>query len=139
VGGDALAPLADSSAYLGLRFAVPFDPRRPTTPRGAAFVRDFRARQGALPGVRAALGYEAARLIGEAALAVDLGADDRRRRVRDWLGALGQGRPAAEGVAGPIAFDAGHAVVGRGVLIATVGEPERPLLAAGARVAEGSR
>jgi hypothetical protein len=70
---------------------------------------------------------------------VDLGADDRRRRVRDWLGTLGQGRPAAEGVAGPVAFDAGHAVVGRGVRIATVGEPERPLLAAEARVAEGSR
>jgi hypothetical protein len=30
-------------------------------------------------------------------------------------------------------------VVGRGVRIATVGEPERPLLAAEARVAEGSR
>lgn len=130
VGGDALAPLADSSAYLGLRFATPFDPRKPRTAGGAAFVRTFRARHGALPGVRAALGYEAARLIGEAALAVDLDDAARRRLIRDRLATLGDGGvPAGRGVAGAVAFDANHAVRGRAVSVATVGEPEAPEIA----------
>lgn len=122
VGGDALAPLADSAAYRGVRFAVPYDPRRPTTAAGATFARTFAERHGTLPGVRAALGYEAAQLIGAAALAVDLDAPDRRRRVRDWLAGLGRTLPAAAGLAGPVAFDATHAVIGRGVRLAAVGE-----------------
>lgn len=124
LGGDAVAPLADSAEFAGTRYAVPFTAAaagRPGASTAArAFVARYVARYGERPGVRAALGYEAALLLGHAALAVDLHAPDRRRQIRDWLGSLGQGTPAMRGIAGPIAFDARHGVVGRGVTIATV-------------------
>lgn len=124
VGGDALAPLADSAEFAGARYAVPFTAAAATRPgapaEGRAFVARYVARYGEQPGVRAAMAYEAALLLGRAALAVDLDAPDRRRRVRDWLATLGRATPAVRGVAGPIAFDARHGVVGRGVLIAVV-------------------
>ncbi|GJG87866.1 hypothetical protein tb265_30470 [Gemmatimonadetes bacterium T265] len=124
VGGDAVAPLADSAEFAGMRYAVPFaaaTAARPGAPAAArAFVARYVARYGERPNARAAMAYEAALLLGRAALAVDLDAPDRRRRVRDWLATLGGATPAVPGVAGPIAFDAGHGVVGRGVVVATV-------------------
>ena len=134
VGGDALAPLADSARadarLAGTRFATPFSAdaaSRPDAPGAARafvaqqFIADYVARYGERPGVRAAMAYEAALLLGRAAVAVDLAAPDRRRRVRDWLARLGHGAPPVAGVAGPIAFDARHGVAGRVVTIATIG------------------
>ena len=124
LGGDAVAPLADSAEFAGTRYAVPYTAataERPGAPAEAReFVARYVARYGERPGVRAAMAYEAALLLGRAALAADLHAPDRRRRVRDWLASLGRETPAMRGVAGPIAFDARHGVVGRGVRIVTV-------------------
>ncbi len=124
LGGDAVAPLADSAEFAGTRYAVPFTAAAASRPGASAeartFVAGYVARYGERPGVRAAMSYEAALLLGRAALAVDLHAPDRRRQIRDWLASLGRGTPAVRGVAGPIAFDARHGVLGRGVTIATV-------------------
>lgn len=129
VGGDALAPLADSAQFAGTRYAVPFTAEaaaRPGAPRAArAFVAAYVAQYGERPGVRAAMAYEAALLLGRASIAVDLDAPDRRRQVRDWIARLGHGAPAVAGVAGPIAFDARHGVAGRRVAIATVASEAR--------------
>jgi branched-chain amino acid transport system substrate-binding protein len=127
VGGDAVAPLADSTGFDGVRYTVPFTAERAVAPgapeAGREFVARYTARYGDRPGVRAALAYEATLLVGRAALAVDLGAADRRALVRDHLAGLGRTTAPAAGVVGPVAFDADHGVVGRGVLVATVGRP----------------
>ncbi|HEY0776976.1 MAG TPA: ABC transporter substrate-binding protein [Gemmatirosa sp.] len=124
LGGDGVAPLADSAEFAGARYAVPFTAaaaERADAPAEArAFVARYTARYGERPDVRAALAYEATLLLGHAALAVDLDAPDRRRRVRSWLASLGHTAPAVRGVAGPIAFDGRHGVIGRGVTIAVV-------------------
>ncbi len=124
IGGDAVASLVDSAQFAGLRYAVPFTADAATRPGapapGRAFVARYQARYGERPGVRAAMAYEGAMLLGRATLAVDPAAPDRRRRVRDWLAALGRTAPAVPGVVGPIAFDPRHGVTGRGITIATV-------------------
>lgn len=124
VGGDAVAPLADSAEFAGTRYAATFTADRASAPgapaAARAFVARYQARFGERPGVRAALGYEATLLLGQAALAVDRAAPDRRRRVRDHLAALGRSAPAAAGLVGPIAFDTAHGVAARGVIVATV-------------------
>jgi branched-chain amino acid transport system substrate-binding protein len=129
IGGDAVAPLADSAEFAGARYAATFTAEWAASaaapPAARAFAARYRARFGERPGVRAALGYEAALLLGQAALAVDLGAPDRRRRVRDHLVALGRTAPHADGVIGPVAFDARHGVAARAVLVATVAGPAR--------------
>ncbi|MGZ8411422.1 MAG: ABC transporter substrate-binding protein [Gemmatirosa sp.] len=129
LGGDALAPLADSSEFAGVHYAVAFVAERAATPEARAFVERYATRYGTPPGVRAALAYEAALLLGRAATAVGPDAPSRRAEVRDWLAALGRTQPAFPGVAGPIAFDAKHDVVGRGVVVARV-QPGAPMLAA---------
>ncbi|MDF1505817.1 ABC transporter substrate-binding protein, partial [Roseisolibacter sp. H3M3-2] len=113
LGGDALAPLADSTGFDGVHFAVAFVADRAATPEAKAFVRDYGARFGGAPGVRAAMAYEAAMLVGRAAAAVGRDAPRRRREVRDWIAALGRTTPPLPGVAGPIAFDPQHSVLGR--------------------------
>lgn len=125
VGGDAVAPLADSTGFAGVRFAVPFTAegaRAPGAPAEArTFVARYQARYGVRPEVRAAMAYEATLLLGRAALAVDLAAPDRRTRVRTYIADLGHTAPAMPGVVGPVAFDAQHGVAGRSVVMATVG------------------
>ncbi|GLC27111.1 ABC transporter substrate-binding protein [Roseisolibacter agri] len=130
LGGDALAPLADSAEFAGVHYAVAFVAERAATPEGRAFVRAYGKQFGAPPGVRAAMAYEAAMLLGRAATAVGPDAPRRRAAVRDWLSALGKTAPAFRGVAGPIAFDARHDVVGRGVVVARVRAAAAPTLAA---------
>lgn len=130
LGGDALAPLADSTEFAGVHYAVAFVAEKAATPEARAFVQRYAARFGAPPGVRAAMAYEAAMLLGHAATAVGPEAPQRRAEVRDWLAALGRTRPAFPGVAGPIAFDARHDVVGRGVVVARVQPAAAPTLAA---------
>ena len=76
----------------------------------------FRARYGRMPDQRAALAYDAAMVIGSAVL----GGGPHRARVRAGIAALDAAH-AIEGVAGPLAFDARGDVVGRTVVVATVG------------------
>jgi branched-chain amino acid transport system substrate-binding protein len=117
VGGDAASALEEQAdEFAGAHYTAFFDARLARTPEARAFVAAFRERFGRLPDQRAALAYDAAMLIGQAAIA----AGPDRRRVRDALEAVDAARPVA-GVAGPIAFDADHDVVDRPVVVATVG------------------
>ena len=120
LGGDAMAPMADSAEFGGLHYAVAFVADRAASPEARAFVSAYAARYGTPPGVRAAMAYEAAMLIGHAAAAVGPEAPRRRAEVRDWIAGLGRGVPALPGVAGPLAFDARHDVLGRPVVVARV-------------------
>ena len=134
VGGDAVAPMADSAQFAGLHYAVAFEASRATTPEARRFVEAFTARFGHAPGGRAALAYEAAQLIGRASTAVGPDAPRRRAEVRDWIATLGRTQPPLPGIAGPIAFDDRHDVVGRSVVVAVVAGTPAPLPAARAVV-----
>ena len=121
VGGDATAGLeAFASEFPSARYAAFFLARRATSPEAIAFISAYRAAfKGEEPDQRAALAYDAAMLIGRAAL--DVGPD--RVKIRDYIESIGKlgGRPAMMGVAGPIAFDEKHDAVNKPVVVAQVG------------------
>jgi branched-chain amino acid transport system substrate-binding protein len=108
--------LAAAEEFRGVRYSSFFLAERARTGAAAAFVESFRRRFDQVPNHRAALAYDAATLLGRAALAT--GGD--RRRMRDWLAGVGRERPAHEGVSGPIAFDESGGAVGKPVLIGEV-------------------
>jgi branched-chain amino acid transport system substrate-binding protein len=116
LGGDAVAPLVSQPEFAGVRYLTAFMADRLERPEAKAFAAAFERRYQMPPDLRAAMGYDAAMVIGRAALA---SAGDRRR-VRDWIAAIGTGRQPLPGVAGPIAFDRRHDVVDRTVYVATV-------------------
>jgi branched-chain amino acid transport system substrate-binding protein len=117
VGGDAASGLErHGDEFAGAHYTAFFDPRRADRPAARAFVDAFRARHGRLPDQRAALAYDAAMVIGSAVL----GGGPHRARVRAGIAALDEAH-AIQGVAGPLAFDARGDVVGRTVVVATVG------------------
>ena len=121
IGGDATSGLeANAAEFPTVRYTAFFLARRAVTPEARAFVAAYVARFREEPDQRAALGYDAAMLIGRGALAV--GAD--RARIRDYVESIGApgGRPPFQGAAGPIAFDAGHDAVDKSIVIATVGK-----------------
>lgn len=120
LGGDGLGPAywrgAEVPEWVGVQMADFLDLA------GSEAVRDFRRRYEARFGVpaRAAevLSYDAMRLV----LA---GVADGARSgaaLRDWLLSLGSGRPAFEGLSGPITFDA-RGEVARGFVLVTVPPP----------------
>jgi branched-chain amino acid transport system substrate-binding protein len=121
IGGDAASGLEEHAAeFAGARYTAFFDARLARTPEARAFVAAFEQRFGHAPDQRAALAYDAAMLIGRAAL--DVGHD--RRRVRDALAAIDSAH-AVEGAAGRIAFDANQDATGKSVVVATVGGAAR--------------
>jgi len=79
-------------------------------------VRAYQERYQELPDHRAAMTYDAVRLIARALEAV--GPD--RRALRDYLARVGQSEPAFEGVSGTIAFDANGDVASKEVYIGVV-------------------
>jgi branched-chain amino acid transport system substrate-binding protein len=93
--------------------------RRATSPEAKAFIAAYEAAYKEEPDQRAALAYDAAMLIGHAA--IEVGPD--RAKIRDYIEATGRagGRPAMMGVAGPIAFDEKHDAVNKPVVVAQVG------------------
>ena len=121
VGGDATAGLeAFASEFPSARYAAFFLARRATSPEAKAFISAYKAAfKGEEPDQRAALAYDAAMLIGRAAL--EVGPD--RVKIRDYIESIGKpgGRPAMMGVAGPIAFDEKHDAVNKPVVVAQVG------------------
>ena len=119
VGGDATSGLeANAAEFPNARYAAFFLARRATTPEAKAFIDAYRAANNEDPDQRAALAYDAAMLIGRAAL--DVGND--RPRIRDWIESVGKGRPEHKGAAGPIAFDDKHDAINKPVVIAQVGK-----------------
>lgn len=118
LGGDAVSELETSpDEFRGVHYTAFFQAERASSPEATAFVDAFRRRFGTVPDQRAALSYDAAMLIGRAAL--EVGPD--RRRIRDRLAAVGRGAPAVAGVTGRIAFDERNDVVDKPVVIGSVG------------------
>lgn len=118
LGGDALSELeAQATEFAGIRYVAFFQASHVRTPEAKAFVSAFTKKYGVPPEQRSALAYDATMLIARAAL--EGGAT--RTAVRDYLASIGNGRPAVNGITGPIAFDEQHDVVDKPVVIATVG------------------
>lgn len=120
IGGDATAGMESfAKEFPTARYAAFFLARRATSSEAQAFVAAYVAMFKEEPDQRAALAYDAAMLIGRAALQV--GPD--RAKIRDYIESVGRpgGVPAMVGVAGPIIFDAKHDVLNRPVVVAQVG------------------
>jgi branched-chain amino acid transport system substrate-binding protein len=120
VGGDATSGLeANAAEFPNARYAAFFLARRASTPEAKAFIVAYRQAYREDPDQRAALAYDAAMLIGRAAL--EVGPD--RAKIRDYIESInGTTRPAMIGAAGPIAFDAKHDAVNKPVVIVQVGK-----------------
>lgn len=120
IGTDDLAALhADPAAareFTGLRYSAFFLPDRAVSEPAVRFVLDYRQRFGADPDHRAALAYDAAMLIGLAAL--DAGPD--RTAIRDWITRVGRSSAAHAGATGTIRFDASGDPVGKDVWVARI-------------------
>lgn len=106
----------DTGDFRGLHHIVLYSPDTPVAMEGAAFATLFRARYGVSPDHWAALGYDAAMLIGRAVH--DSG--PRRAGIRDWLGTIGKARPPHPGVTGSIAFDENRDPMNKKLLVAQV-------------------
>lgn len=109
LGTDDVARLGTdpnaATEFAGVRFtsfyAAPNESMGSAQSPGQRFAAEFRERFGELPNHQAALSYDAAMLIGRAALTVG----PNRRRVRDWIATVGRTTPAFDGVTGEIRFD----------------------------------
>jgi len=110
---DSLAP-----DFAGLRYTALYVPSRPATPAGQRFAHDFPAAAHTPADHWAALGYDAAMLVGEAVQSV--GRD--RHAVRDWVASVGRSRPAYDGATGRIVFDSVGDPVAKAMVVRTVGE-----------------
>lgn len=119
LGGDAIAPLEmKAGEFAGVRYTAFFQAGSVTTDEGRAFVQAYRSKYGEAPDQRAALAYDAAMIIGRAALANG----GNRARIRDHVAKVGSStRTLHHGATGRIAFDARHDVIGKQVVIAQVG------------------
>ena len=120
IGGDATAGLeAYAKEFPTARYVAFFLARRATSPEAKSFIAAYEAAYKEEPDQRAALAYDAAMLIGRAA--IEVGPD--RVKIRDYIESIGRpgGKPAVTGVAGPIAFDEKHDAVNKPVVVAQVG------------------
>jgi branched-chain amino acid transport system substrate-binding protein len=109
-------PPDDRALFRGVRYTAFYDPHRPVNAEAKHFAAEYTRRFGQAPPPQAALSYDAAMLIGRAALAV--GSD--RRRVRDWIASVGVSAPAMRGITGDIRFDENGDAVGKSVLIGRI-------------------
>lgn len=136
VGGDAVSGIereGGDAEFAGVKYAAFFDPSRADTPEARAFIGAYETLHKEPPDHRAALAYDAALLIGRAAL--EVGAD--RKKVRDYVEQVGRQRPAMKGVVGMLMFDEKHDVVNRPIVIRTVGAAAAPAARAGAGAGSG--
>jgi branched-chain amino acid transport system substrate-binding protein len=120
LGTDDVAGLeADEAAseFTGLRYIAFFLPERATSAHAEKFVAAYRQQFGRPPDHRGALSYDAAMLIGRAAMAV--GGD--RRRIRDWIADVGRDGAAYDGVTGRVRFDEWGDAAGKPVLLGEIG------------------
>lgn len=123
LGTDDLAGLARDTAAArgtkGLWYAAFFLPDERRSRLGRVFAAKFEATHHYDPDHRAALSYDAATLLGQAAWATG----GNRQGIRDWLsgnGGPGPGRPPHEGVTGPIRFTAERNAEEKRILIGRV-------------------
>ncbi|MFL5576251.1 MAG: ABC transporter substrate-binding protein [Gemmatimonadaceae bacterium] len=107
---------AASQEFRGVRFTSFYLPGRPAPGATASFGPAYQRRFSETPNHRAALAYDAAMMIGRAAIA----AGPDRHRVRDWLARVGREAPAYIGATGFVRFDEFGGAVGKRVLIGEV-------------------
>jgi branched-chain amino acid transport system substrate-binding protein len=125
VGTDDLAALARDTAVArgtrGLWYAAFFLPSERRSRLGRVFAARFETTYRYEPDHRAALSYDAATLLGQAAWATG----GARKAIRDWLGGAGgpgPGQPAHQGVTGPIRFTAERNAEEKRILIGRVAQ-----------------
>jgi branched-chain amino acid transport system substrate-binding protein len=106
----------DRELFRGVRFTSFYDASRSVDGDAKAFAADYTRRFGQAPTPQAALSYDAAMVIGRAALAV--GPD--RKLVRDWVASVGTSGPPMHGVTGDIRFDDHGDPVGKSVVIGRI-------------------
>lgn len=109
-------PADDRELFRGVRFTSFFDAQRSGDAGARQFAAAYLARYGQRPTQQAALSYDAAMLIGRAALAVG----GNRARIRDWIAAVGVTAPAIHGVTGDIRFDAHGDAIGKPVVMGLI-------------------
>lgn len=109
-------PRDDRELFRGVRFTAFYDATRPSDPDSKHFVAEYTRRFGQAPTPQAALSYDAAMLIGRAAIAV--GPD--RPRIREWIASVGAGAPPARGITGEIRFDEHGDAIGKPVVIGRI-------------------
>jgi branched-chain amino acid transport system substrate-binding protein len=116
LGGEGLLGVETAGPVTeGVYVSAPFLPDG-TTGAARAWVEAYEQEYGDPPDAFAAQTWDALQLV---ALAIDeAGAD--RAAVRDYLAAVGDGRPAFEGVTGTIAFDANGDVPDKPVAIGRI-------------------
>jgi branched-chain amino acid transport system substrate-binding protein len=108
-------PTDDRRLFRGVRFTSFFDARAADIDV-RQFAAEYVRRYGQAATQQAALSYDAAMLIGRAALAA--GAD--RRRIRDWIASVGVSAPAMHGVTGEIRFDEHGDAMGKPIVIGLI-------------------
>jgi branched-chain amino acid transport system substrate-binding protein len=106
----------DRALFRGVRFASFYDASRSVDGDAKQFAADYTRRFGHAPTPQAALSYDAAMLIGRAALAV--GPD--RKLVRDWVASVGTSGSPMHGVTGDIRFDDHGDPVGKSVVVGRI-------------------
>jgi branched-chain amino acid transport system substrate-binding protein len=106
----------DTGDFRGLHYLVLYSPERPVAVEGARFATLFQARYEASPDHWAALGYDAAMLIGRAVH----DAGPSRPGIHAWLGTIGKSLPPHPGVTGSIAFDEHRDPMDKKVMVAEV-------------------
>jgi branched-chain amino acid transport system substrate-binding protein len=109
-------PTDDRALFRGVRFTSFYDASQPRNAEAKQFAADYSARFGQAPSPQAALSFDAAMLIGRAALAT--GAE--REKVRDWIASVGSTAPAVRGVTGEIRFDDHGDAVGKPIVIGRI-------------------
>lgn len=118
IGADGITGLRDAGPIAeGVFISSAFLPDRPTE-IARRFVREYRERFGQLPDHRAAMTYDALRLLARAV--GEVGAE--RIAIRDYLEGVGRDVPEFDGVSGTIAFDENGDVAGKEVAIGVVRE-----------------
>lgn len=106
----------DTGSFRGLRYTELFSAERPVAAEGVRFAAQFTTKFGVAPDHWAALGYDAAMMIGRAVHAVG----PERKAVHAWFGTVGKALPAHAGATGSIAFDANRDPLDKKVLVAEV-------------------
>jgi branched-chain amino acid transport system substrate-binding protein len=121
IGGDGTTAIATTHEFPDAKYAAFFLADRVTEPVAKRFVELFRTRFKEEPDMFSALSYDATLAIGSAVMK---GARTRKG-VREGLEKITVTSPVA-GAGGKIAFNTQHDVVGRSVVIATVGAGSKP-------------
>lgn len=118
--GPTARELASDAAaardYGGLRYLSLYSPKRSITQASDRFAADFARHYGAQPDHWAALSYDAAMLIGQAAQEVG----PNRARIREWVASVGHGAPDYQGATGDIRFDEWRDPVDKPAVVVTV-------------------